>query len=145
MKQTHPRISGSSEELPTPRARRVLVVDDERDTVNSLVAVLRHEGYDARGAYDGAGALEEFENFNADVLIVDIAMPEMSGWDLAREILANRETKPLLIAISGTYVKAPDRMLCRIAGFSHFLVKPCDPRVLFPLIGPATTFTRNST
>src|SRR5262249_36648636 len=91
---------GPSGYRPTPHVRRILVVDDDRDTVTSLLAILRDEGYDARGANDGYSALREVDEFDPDVVVVDIAMPRMSGWELAREIRKKRLAQPLLIAIS---------------------------------------------
>jgi DNA-binding response OmpR family regulator len=114
---------------------RVLIVDDERDTVVSLMAVLRHEGYEVQGAYDGHSALKEAEEFDPDVVLIDLAMPRMSGWDVAREIRRTMGRKPpLLIAISGQYIKAPDELLARVAGFTYYLVKPCDPNALLKLL-----------
>lgn len=121
---------------PGPQAQRILIVDDERDTALSLMAVLRIEGYDARATYEATSALKLVEEFDPDTLVVDIAMPNMSGWDLAREVRKKRLSRPMLVAISGTYVKAPDQMLCRIAGFNHFLLKPCHPEFLMSILGP---------
>lgn len=120
---------------PAPRAQRILIVDDERDTALTLMTVLRLEGYDVRATYDAASALKLIEEFDPDAVVVDIAMPKMSGWDLAREVRKKNLSRPKLIAISGTYVKAPDQMLCRIAGFNHFLLKPCHPEFLMSVIG----------
>lgn len=117
-----------------PRAHRVLLVDDERDTVVSLLAVLRHDGFEVQGAYDGHSALKEIELFDPDVVVVDIAMPGVTGWDIAREIRKKHRDRPVLIAISGTYVRAPDEILCRVAGFNQFLLKPCDPNVLIKIL-----------
>jgi two-component system OmpR family response regulator len=129
--------SGSSEWSPIPRQLRVLVVDDEPDTVLSLVTLLRTEGYDTKGVTSGTRALVEVEAFDPDVLIVDIAMPLMTGWDVAREVrkLGRRR---VLIAVSGTYIKKPDEMLTRAAGFNYFCPKPCDPSFLFNILAAVT-------
>jgi len=130
--------SGSPESQPIPRPLRVLVVDDEPDTVLSLVTLLRADGYAAKGAYDGTHALREVEVFDPDVLIVDIAMPKMSGWDVAREVRKVGHGRTVLIAISGTYVKTPDMLLSRVAGFDHFLQKPCNPNFLLNILAAVT-------
>jgi DNA-binding response OmpR family regulator len=114
---------------------RVLVVDDERDTVLSLMAILRDEQFDVRGAHDGLTALAKLDEFDADAVIVDIAMPGMTGWDFAREVRnKNAGTRITLVAITGTYVKAPDQMLSRIAGFDFFYTKPLDPNAIVRLL-----------
>jgi len=125
---------GSSESRLIPRLLRVLVVDDEPDTVVSLTAILRDEGYDAKGVVDPRKTLEEVEAFDPDVVIVDLAMPIVSGWDVAREIRKTRPTRPVLIAVSGTYVKPSEIAISRAAGFSHFLPKPCDPNFLVNIL-----------
>jgi CheY-like chemotaxis protein len=131
-----------SEPRPIQRPLRVLVVDDEPDTVLSLVTLLRAEGYEAKGAKDGIQALMEMEALDPDVMVVDIAMPKMSGWDVAREVRTpGRHRRPVLIAISGTYVKTPDLILARAVGFSHFLPKPCNPNFLFSLLAAVTPST----
>jgi CheY-like chemotaxis protein len=131
--------SDPSEPRPIQRPLRVLVVDDEPDTVLSLVMLLRAEGHEAKGANDGIRALMELEAFDPDVMVVDIAMPKMSGWDVAREVRTPRRLgRPVLIAMSGTYVKTPDVMLARAVGFSHFLPKPCNPSFLLNVLAAVT-------
>ena len=126
--------SESSDSRALPRRRRVLIVDDERDTVVSLMAILRDEGHEAEGVYNGESAIRYLEDFQPDVVLVDMAMPGMSGWDVAREIRRRHGRKPLLIAISGTYIKAPDELLARVAGFNYFFVKPLDPKRLVSIL-----------
>ena len=113
---------------------RVLVVDDEPDTVLSLVTLLQTEGHEAKGLSNGARAVAEVAAFDPDVVIVDIAMPGMNGWDVAREVRRTTPRRPVLIAISGTYGKMTDIIISRAAGFSHFLQKPCDPSFLFNIL-----------
>src|SRR5262245_29575107 len=116
--------------MSAARQLRVLVVDDEPDTVLSLVTVLLAEGYTAKGVHDGRGALKELESFDPDAVVMDISMPQMSGWEVAREIRKRSASKPTLIAITGTFIKAPDEALSRSVGFNHYLLKPCDPNYL---------------
>ena len=126
--------SGNNDPRSAARLVRVLVVDDDPDTVISLLAILRDEGYDARGVADPRRALGEVEALHPDVVIVDIAMPAVTGWDIAREIRQRRGKKPLLIAISGVHVKSTDQMLSRHAGFNFFLQKPCEPSFLLNIL-----------
>jgi DNA-binding response OmpR family regulator len=125
------------------RALRVLVVDDNRDTVITLRALLEHEGYETRGAHDARSALREVAQFDPDVLISDLAMPGESGWAIARSMrTANGAAppgRPVMIAISGEYTKGSDRILTQMSGFNHFLSKPFDTNVLLALLAPLTT------
>lgn len=118
------------------RKLRVMVVDDDADTVMTLLDLLRDEGYQADGFGSGRAALEAFAHTDPDVVISDIAMPAPNGWDLAKELRRRTDNRPrpFLIAISGQYMKAADRVLAQISGFNYFLTKPYDPQVLLALI-----------
>jgi DNA-binding response OmpR family regulator len=120
------------------RALRVLVADDERDTVLTLSKLLREEGHDAHGVYKGTDVMPAVREFDPDVVLLDIAMPEMSGWDVARKIrqVCGQE-RPLLIAISGVYKQSADQILGKLAGFNYYLAKPYDPSVLIALLRDA--------
>ena len=127
---------GGESKRPT-RQLRVLIVDDERDTTLTLTALLQGEGYDVKDAHSGAEALTALRDFEPDVMISDIAMPGMSGWELARQVRRMRPgDRPLLIAISGAYTKVVDRLLSESIGFQHYFTKPCDPNVLLRLLEP---------
>ena len=117
---------------------RILVADDERDTVYTLMQLLRHDGHDTRGVYKGGDVMPALESFDPDVVLLDIAMPDESGWDVAREIRRRcGERRPLLIAISGLYKQSADHILGTMAGFNHFVAKPYDPAALLRLISKA--------
>ncbi|HEY5900335.1 MAG TPA: response regulator [Burkholderiales bacterium] len=128
--------AASSQAAP-PRVRRVLIVDDDRDTVLTLSALLREEGYETKGVYDGHEAIRAVDDFDPDAVLLDIAMPGMTGWDVARQIRSSRpsgEKRPFLIGISGEYTKSADRILGEIAGFQHYFYKPFDPKLLLTLL-----------
>jgi DNA-binding response OmpR family regulator len=127
--------SDENESRPLSRPLRVIVVDDDRDTVVTLVMLLRREGFDASGVSNPWSVMYAIEAFEPDAVIMDIAMPGKTGWDLAREIRTKCGDRAVLIAISGSYVKAPDELLSAVAGFNHFFVKPCDPAKLIGLLG----------
>ena len=126
--------------LSSARVIRVLIADDNRDTVLTLAALLRDEGYDTKGAYTGQDALAAIADYDPHVIIADIAMPQRSGWDIAREVRSTRVSKrrdrPLLIGISGIYNKGADRVLANMVGFNHFFSKPFDPNALLRLLPP---------
>jgi two-component system response regulator MtrA len=112
-----------------------LIADDDRDTVLTLVELLREEGYEPRGVYRGTDVIEAMHEFDPDVVLLDIAMPDKSGWEVAREIRQlYGEKRPLLIALSGVFDKTVDRLVGKTAGFNYYIAKPYDPSVLMVLI-----------
>lgn len=101
--------------------------------------ILRDEGHDVRSADTGPRVCRLVEDFDPDAVILDIALPEMSGWQVARQIQERaRERKPLLIAISGLYKQGSDKILAELSGFDHYLVKPFEPAALLALLAPLT-------
>jgi CheY-like chemotaxis protein len=123
-----------------PRYLRVIVADDERDTVLTLAMILRDEGHEVQGVYTGSRVLPLVRDFDPDVVMLDIALPEKSGYELAQEIRKRpRGQRVLLIGISGQYKKGSDKILADITGFDHYLVKPFDPKTLLALLAPLTS------
>jgi len=122
----------------TRRKLRILVVDDNRDSVITLAAVLRDEGHDVRAAFDGAQALAVAREFQPEAVLLDIAMPgAFSGWEVARQIrkTSGDTARPLIIAISAKYKQSPEKMaIC-----DHFLTKPYDPNFVLALLLPLTS------
>lgn len=115
--------------------RRILVADDDEDTVLSLTALLREEGYQVRGVHRGADVLQEIFSFGPDVVLLDIGMPQMSGYEVARTLRERYgSARPVLIAVTGRADEA-DRLQARAAGFEHHVAKPYEPRALLRLIG----------
>jgi CheY-like chemotaxis protein len=110
--------------------RRVLVVDDNRDSADSLKLLLQIWGHQARCAYGGEEAMAVVAEFSPDVVLLDIGLPGMSGYELAqrlRELPGARNAT--LVAVTG-YSRAEDRERTAAAGFHHHLVKPVDPAAL---------------
>lgn len=117
------------------RALRVLLVDDDRDFVLSLAALLRTEGYDTRSAHDAIRILQDVREYDPDVALLDIAMPGKNGWDAAQELRAGFPGKrPMLVGISGEYTQGGMRAFSQSRGFDFYLMKPCDPSVLLTLL-----------
>jgi signal transduction histidine kinase len=113
---------------------RLLVVDDNRDSAESLGAILTHIGNDVRLAFDGIAAVELAAQFRPDVVLLDIGLPLRDGYEAARQIRNEpwgREVR--LVALTG-WGQAQDRRRSREAGFDHHLVKPVDPRSLLELL-----------
>ena len=122
-----------------PRSLRVIVADDERDTVLTLAMVLKDEGHEVKGVYTGSRVLPLVHEFDPDVMLLDIALPEQNGYELAEQIRKRpRGKRVLLIGISGQYKQGSDKILADLKGFDHYLVKPFDPATLLALLAPLT-------
>ena len=119
--------------MTTPRSK-ILVVDDLRDSADSLSMMLRAKGHDVRVAYDGYEAVEIALQYRPDVVILDIGMPRLNGYEAAKMI--RQETgsdSPMLIAVTG-WGHDENRLRTKEAGFDHHLVKPVEPAVLTKLL-----------
>lgn len=127
---------GEGEPSRAARSLRILVADDERDTVLTLLMLLRSEGHEVRGVYSGRQALAALDDFEPDAVLLDIALPELSGWEVARRIRGRIDRSPLLIGISGEYRQGADKILAEIIGFDHYVVKPYEPKALLALLAP---------
>jgi CheY-like chemotaxis protein len=121
---------------------RVLVVDDNRDNADSTAMLLKMEGgHEVETAYDGQQALGAFDAFDPEVAVLDLAMPKLSGYDLAR---AFKERKPRLKLIAITGLAQPaDIVRSKEVGFDHHLVKPFDPQELDRLVKRECDDARN--
>jgi PAS domain S-box-containing protein len=117
------------------RTLRVLLVDDNADSADGLGMLLELQGHEIRVAYDGLTALETARTFQPHVAILDIGMPLMDGYELARRLRATPETKDtLLVAMTG-WGQEEDQRKSREAGFAYHLVKPFEPAALEKLLG----------
>ena len=115
--------------------RRILVADDDPDAVLMLTALLEDEGYAVRGVHHGSDVLDAVFNFAPDVVLLDIGMPQLSGYEVARKLRERYgSARPALIAVTGMTRNA-DRAHARAAGFEHHVGKPYEPRQLLQLIG----------
>ena len=108
------------------RPRRVLVVDDNSDAAAMLDMLLRSLGHEARVAHDGLAALRVAEEFQPDVVLLDIGMPGLDGYEVARRLRTLARERPLrIVAVTG-WGQDADRQRSREAGFDLHLVKPVD-------------------
>src|SRR5262249_36622146 len=108
------------------QAWRVLVVDDNRDMADSAAILLRASGHDVRVAYSGKAALEAARAHRPDAVLLDLGLPEIDGYEVARRLRQDPQLKNArLIAVSG-YGQETDRQRSREAGFDAHLVKPVD-------------------
>jgi CheY-like chemotaxis protein len=105
---------------------RVLVVDDHESGATSMARLLRHLGYETRQASDGLEGLNTAAEFHPDAALLDIGMPRVNGYELARRIRAETWGRDmLLIAVTG-WGQPGDKRQCAEAGFDHHLTKPVD-------------------
>ncbi|CAB3749120.1 chemotaxis protein CheB [Paraburkholderia humisilvae] len=108
----------------TAQARRILIVDDNRDSADSLATLLRTRGHDVHIAYDGPQAVEHAAALLPDVIVLDIGLPRLNGYEAARRIRAQRvDGRFLLVALTG-WSQEEDRRRSIEAGFDAHLVKP---------------------
>jgi PAS domain S-box-containing protein len=127
------RVPGASETHLHTR-RKVLVVDDNEDAAESLAALLSISGHDTRMAHDGNDAVREAEQFQPDVVFLDIGMPTLDGHETAKLIRQQPWGKDMvLVALTG-WGQSEDRRRSKDAGFNHHLVKPADPAVVEKLL-----------
>ncbi|HTM62654.1 MAG TPA: response regulator [Burkholderiales bacterium] len=114
---------------------RILIADDERDTASMLAAILKDEGHETHVVLRGDEVLEIDRLVRPDVVILDVNMPGMSGFAVAREIRTRRGiAAPLLIAISGKWTRKEDQQLGESSGFDHYLLKPCEPAEIIRIL-----------
>lgn len=120
---------------------RVLVVDDNRDMVDSLVALLSVTGHTCFACYSGTAAFARVKEHDPDVVVLDVRMPGMDGWSVARKIReAIPGKRPTLIAMSGEHgASGQVPAQAALVGVDYFLVKPADHNVLLSLIEKAPT------
>ena len=107
--------------------RRILLADDNVDFALSLGQLLQSRGHDVRIVHDGAEALEATKDFSPEIAFVDIGMPKVHGYEVARRLRAQPSTAGcLLVAVTG-WGQENDRRRAKEAGFDRHLVKPVDP------------------
>jgi len=116
------------------RAKRILVADDNVDAADGLKLLLALSGDEVRVAYDGVSALSVAREFQPEIALLDVGMPRMDGYEIARRLREDPQTRHMiLIAVTG-WGQADDRRRSKEAGFDYHLVKPVDPAALERLL-----------
>jgi CheY-like chemotaxis protein len=136
-----PRVAAPRSQKPEPRSSspyarplRVAIIEDSLDTAESMGLLLDLLGYAVSVAHSGARGVELVKKVKPDVVLCDIGLPEMDGFEVARELKADPATAGChLVAITG-YDQQEDRQRATEAGFEHHLVKPVNPDRLFELL-----------
>jgi CheY-like chemotaxis protein len=114
--------------------RRVLVVDDNADAADSAAMLLRLSGHQVEVAHDGHSALEAARAFRPEIVLLDIGLPGMNGYEVARELRSRPENRGLVLAAVTGYGQDEDRRRAHEAGFDYHLTKPLAPGVLTSFI-----------
>jgi PAS domain S-box-containing protein len=112
----------------------VLLIEDNDDARQSLRALLEHEGHRVAETADGTSGLNRDETMRPDIVLIDIGLPGLDGYEVARRIRARRGTNPILVAITG-YGQIDDQRRSLAAGFDAHLTKPVSPDQLTGLLG----------
>ena len=116
------------------RAPLVLVVDDNEDNREIYAASLRHSGYPVEVACDGEEALDIARRLQPAIVVMDLGMPGMDGWEAIAALRATPETKNTYVIVVSGFADTTSRKRARDAGCDEFLAKPCLPKVLLERI-----------
>jgi CheY-like chemotaxis protein len=112
----------------SPQSKRILIADDNRDSAESMALLLQLDGHEVVVENDGFDALVTFDRFKPHVVVLDIGMPGLSGYEVA-SMLRSRSRDVLLVAITG-WGREDDKLRAQAAGFDHHLTKPVQPEDL---------------
>jgi CheY-like chemotaxis protein len=134
MNAVDPTTSKSAESAITPIQRRLLIADDNADAAESLAMLLRLEGHTVSVVSNGREALAAVQETSPEFVLLDIGMPDMDGYEVARQIRRIALPSPLiLIAVTG-WGQEGDKARASDAGFDHHFTKPIEPDELFELL-----------
>jgi len=124
-------MASPTKSTPSPYTtrRRILVVEDQADTAATLALLLRLHGHEVNVALDGTAALQTLQSLTADVVFIDIGLPDIDGREVARRIRQSSGNGTMLVALTG-YAEKDDQQRSAEAGFNHHLTKP----VTLPII-----------
>ena len=127
-------LNSSDAVSATPRRFRILVVDDNHDSALSLAMMLSIMGHDTRTAHDGESAVETAESFLPEVILLDIGLPKLNGYEVAQRIREHAWGRSMfLIAVTG-WGQEEDRQRSSEVGLNVHMVKPVEPAALEKLL-----------
>ncbi|HYY61983.1 MAG TPA: response regulator [Burkholderiales bacterium] len=116
------------------RTKRVLIADDNRDWADGLAVLLEEQGYAVRTTYDGREAIEAARTFQPDIVVLDIRMPRLTGYEAARVFHGHpQSTRPILIAITA-WAGESGKLRAEMSGFDYYLAKPAEPSEILELL-----------
>lgn len=114
--------------------KKILVVDDERQIVKLVEVNLRKAGYDVVCAYDGVEALEKVQTERPDMIVLDVMMPRMNGFDVLKKLQSNPETEQIPVIMLTAKAQDADIFAGWQSGVSSYLTKPFNPRELLTFV-----------
>jgi len=116
------------------RPLRVLIAEDDRDAAASLEALVMDEGHHTRCVYRGRQVVGAARDFNADVVLLDIGMPGINGYDIARIFRKTYGSAKLKLIAVTAWNKSADKLMAKAAGFDYHFGKPYDPNELLAVL-----------
>jgi CheY-like chemotaxis protein len=132
---TDPSLPNHDQPFERPR---VLVVDDNPAIVRTSAVLLQYAGFEVRTASNGHDALKIAREFQPQIVLLDLGLPGLDGYELARRFRADITLQMITLIAITAYGTEEDRHRAKMAGFDHHLVKPVHFYNLLPLIGPQT-------
>lgn len=129
-------VASSKDDATRPpfRTRRILIADDNRDNADSMAMLLKSLGHEVRTAYDGEQAVEAAATLRPDVVLLDLGMPRLDGYEAGRRIREHPGCRDIVLVAMTGWGQDEDRRRTDEAGFHHHLVKPVDPAELMKLL-----------
>lgn len=120
--------------IPSTKAtRRILVADDNVDSAETFAALLRSDGHEVQTVHNGLAALKAWETFRPEMVVLDIGMPGLNGYEVAQRIRAEEKSHTVLVAVTG-WGQEGDKKRAKEAGFDHHLTKPIDPHAIAKIL-----------
>ena len=138
-----PRREPETAAVPETRSYRILVADDNRDSAQSLALLLKLMGHETHTAMDGVEAVEAAETLHPDVVLLDIGMPRLNGYDACRRIREQPWSRSMTLIAQTGWGQEEDRRRTKEAGFDGHLIKPVDPDVLLKLVASLSAPTEH--
>lgn len=131
-------IAGSQNKPQAKPRLRIALADDDRDAAQTLAALLEEEGHEVIAIYRGDAVLDVVKRYQPDALLLDIGMPGLTGFEVARRLQEQpRQHRPLLIAVTA-WTQDAAKQMARLVGFDHYLTKPYSASDLRNLLAPLT-------
>jgi PAS domain S-box-containing protein len=141
--RTQPGLVPTAVDEEQIASRRVLIADDNRDAAETLAMLLQIEGHEVHVVHDGRAAVSAFTDFNPEVALLDIGMPELSGYEVARRVRENVHGQTVtLIALTG-WGQERDKEQALAAGFNHHFTKPVEPARISKILRSLTSHTHS--
>ncbi len=131
----------TSTDRPTGAGRKILVADDDQDSAESLGMLLQLMGHEVRTAQNGLTAIDLAGDFRPHLIVLDIGMPGLDGYEVCRRIRQHEWGQVMVIAALTGWARDEDKDRSQEAGFNHYLVKPVDPKALEALIAAVVADT----